>query len=522
MRTVNRVVLNSMSLYVNMAVTLFVTLLGTRFVLQAMGSEEYGAYILVANLVAMFSFLNVAMTVATQRFLSYAIGENNIDKIKEVFYNNVVIHIVIAALLVIFMSVLGFYMINNLLDIPEYLLTDVKLVLLFMITGVVFLVISVPYEGAMNAHEDIVVIASINIIEAVVKLFASIFLLFINDNKMVVYAFLIMLSSVLSFYLKRSYSCRKYEETVFTWHKIKDYKLIKEILKFASWNMVGACSSLAKYQGVAFIINRFFGLVTNAAYGLSQQMNGFLLFFANSTLRPMRPQIVKSEAAGMHNKMVSFAYTTTKFTFLLLALLVIPIYINLPFVLEVWLVDAPQDTIVFCRGFLLLTLIGQLSVGYQLGLESCARINKLQIIVGTMHILPLIAGYLFYQAGYPPVAIVWCLLIEEVLCFFARMIIARIDATMSISQFVKTLFVPCLLSVVLSFTVTYLADSELLAEQSRIARFITTFFINAISLSLLGYYVCMTAAERESIKGIIKSFERKIRHPKSFNKVKMQ
>lgn len=523
MRTVNRVVLNSMSLYINMTATLFVTLLGTRFVLQAMGNVEYGAYILVANLVAMFSFLNVAMSVSTQRFISYAIGENNIEKIKEVFYNNVIIHIVIAVVMAILMSSLGLYIINNLLDIPKYLMGDVKLVLLCMIIGMVFMVLSVPYEGAMNAHEDIVVIAAINIIESFVKLFSSICLLFIDDNKMIVYAFLILLSSMLAFFLKRTYSSKKYEETVFVWHKVKDYKLIKEIIKFASWNIVGASSSLAKYQGVAFLLNRFFGLVTNAAYGLSQQMNGFLLFFANSAVRPMRPQIVKSEAAGMHKKMVAFAYTTTKFTFLLLCILVIPIYINLPFVLELWLVNIPRDTIVFCRGFLILTLIGQLSIGYQLGLESCARINKLQIIVGMMHILPLIAGYLFYRAGYPPVAIMWCLLIEETICFFARMIIARIDADMPISQFVKTLLIPCVLVVFVAFLVTnYIGGLDLIVQQGRIARFVTTFFVNAIFLSLLGYYVGMTAPERENVKGIIKSFETKIRHLRSSKKKDIQ
>lgn len=521
MRTVNRVVLNSVSLYINMTATLFVTLLGTRFVLQAMGNVEYGAYILVANLVAMFSFLNVAMSVSTQRFISYAIGENNIEKIKEVFYNNVIIHIVIAVVLVILMFTLGLYIINNLLDIPANLMQDVKVVLLCMIAGMVFMVLSVPYEGAMNAHEDIVVIAGINIVESFVKLFSSICLLFISDNKMIVYSFLIMLSSMLAFYLKRTYSSKKYEETVFVWHRVKDYKLIKDIIKFASWNIVGASSSLAKYQGVAFLLNRFFGLVTNAAYGLSQQMNGFLLFFANSAVRPMRPQIVKSEAAGMHKQMVAFAYTTTKFTFLLLCMLVIPIYINLPFVLELWLVNIPQDTIVFCRGFLVLTLVGQLSIGYQLGLESCARINKLQIIVGLMHLLPLIAGYFFYRAGYSPVAIMWCLLVEEIFCFFARMIIARIDADMSISQFVKTLLIPCILSVSASLFITiFIAESQLLVEQGRVVRFITTFFVNAISISLLGYHISMTVAERESIKGVIKSFEKKIRRLGSSRKDK--
>ena len=92
MRTANRVAMNSIALYANMVITMGVSLLATRFVLQALGSTEYGAYALIANIVAMFSFINVAMAVATQRYISYAMGTGDVENVKEVFYNNIIIH----------------------------------------------------------------------------------------------------------------------------------------------------------------------------------------------------------------------------------------------------------------------------------------------------------------------------------------------------------------------------------------------------------------------------------------------
>ena len=141
------------------------------------------------------------------------------------------------------------------------------------------------------------------------------------------------------------------------------------------------------------MLNKFFGLVTNAAYGVAQQLNGFLLFFANSSVRPMRPIIIKSEGAGNHEQMIRLTHTVSKVTFLMLSVAIVPLYVNMPYILELWLSEVPDGALHFCRGFLLIVLIGQLSVGLQIALESKGRIKRLQIVVGLMHAVPLFVAY---------------------------------------------------------------------------------------------------------------------------------
>ena len=141
MRTANRVAINSLALYANMLVTMGVSLLATRFVLQALGSTEYGAYALIANIVAMFSFINVAMSVATQRYISYAMGTGDMENVKEVFYNNVLIHICIAAVLAVVIFVAGVPAVECWLKIPPEIRTESLIVLLCMVINVVFLVV---------------------------------------------------------------------------------------------------------------------------------------------------------------------------------------------------------------------------------------------------------------------------------------------------------------------------------------------------------------------------------------------
>ena len=52
----------------------------SRVVLQVLGVEDYGIYNVIGGVVAMFSILYSTMSSASQRFITYALGENNYDK----------------------------------------------------------------------------------------------------------------------------------------------------------------------------------------------------------------------------------------------------------------------------------------------------------------------------------------------------------------------------------------------------------------------------------------------------------
>ena len=109
MNNSGRVILNTGFLYANMLVTLAVQLIAVRLVLQALGPVDYGIYSIIAGLVAMFAFMNVAMSAATQRFLSYTIGIGNLKELKEIFYHSVLLHLLIGIIILILLEIGGNY-----------------------------------------------------------------------------------------------------------------------------------------------------------------------------------------------------------------------------------------------------------------------------------------------------------------------------------------------------------------------------------------------------------------------------
>lgn len=509
MQNVNKVAINSIALYLNMIVTMGATLLGTRFVLKALGDMEYGVYVLVADIVAMFSFLNVSMAAATQRYLSYALGEGKEERLKDIFYNSVMIHMFIALVLLFIFVSLGLPAINTWLDIPETMKGSAVLVLCSMAVSTIFIVLAVPYEGAMNAHEDIFVIAGINVLDALFKFSAALIVLFAPGNRLVLYAVLVMLSSVMVFVLKMSYSRKHYTEAHFKWRMIKDFDLVKDMTGFAGWNLVGTGCSLLRYQGAAILVNKFFGLVANAAYGVSQQLNGFLLFFANSSVRPMRPQIIKSEGAGKHEHMVKLVNTVTRMTFILLCVVILPLYINMPYVLELWLGNVPEGTLYFSRGFLMIVLINQLSIGLQIAVESTGRIKRLQIIVGLMHAMPIFVTSILFVLGYPVFVMMICIIVEEVIALFVRLWIAHRDAGLAAWQYLQKTVLPCILCAVFAFILAAVIP-PVMEGCHPMSVVVASFAAVTISILLSGYYLCLSSWERGKILSILHSVNKKI------------
>lgn len=503
MRVENKVALNSIALYLNMAVSMGVSLLATRFVLDALGRTDYGIYALIANIVAMFSFLNVAMAAATQRYLSYAIGAGSPDQLKRIFYSSQLIHWSIAITLVILLLSGGMMFIEQILNIPSADIGKARIVLFCMVAGIAFTVSAVPYEAAMNAHEDIFVIAGINIAETTLKLVISIAILYVPSHRLVIYSAGITGVSLFAFACKRAFSRRHYDECRQRFHRIQDYSLIKGMTSFAGWNLIGAGTSIARYQGAAILLNLFFGIAANAAYGLAQQVNGFLMFFSNSTVRPLRPQIVKSEGAGKHNTMVILSFSTCRLTFLLLSLMIIPLYINMPFILRVWLTTVPEGTLEFCRLFLLITLISQLSIGLVVALESVGRIKRLQLFVGSMHIVALPVGYLLFKKGMPASSILYCVVIEEIVGTICRTFIARRDAGIPAKSYFLHLALPCLACTLISFALSTWITSGL--EESPLLRLCVSTLLSTVLLCITAYRYCLSAWEKNKIQTLLLS-----------------
>lgn len=452
MKVANKVILNTGALYGRMLITIFISLFATRLVLNMLGAADYGLFNLVSGVIAMLSFLNIAMTISTQRYMSFHLGTKDSHKLKLVFNASVLLHLVLGLAMVLLFEVAGSYLFDHVLNYPADRTMAAKLIFQFMIVSAFFTIISVPYDATLIAQENMVMVAILGVVESLGKLLIAVVLQYTGYDKLIVYGGLMALLTVLILLFKQVYCSMKYEESRIGIRRYFDRQLLKEMFAYAGWNMFGAGSVVARNQGLALLLNVFFGTIVNAAYGIANQVNAQLSYFSVTMLRALNPQIIKSEGSGDRARMLRLSMIASKFSFFLLSFFAIPMLIEMPFVLKCWLKQVPEHTVVMCRLVVIATLINQLSAGIQVAVQSVGKIRKYQVVVSTIVLLNLPIAWLLLKAGCASSTVLVSAIVVEVASGIYRVVAAKRITGLSPLLYIKQVIIRAIAPVLLSAT----------------------------------------------------------------------
>ncbi len=503
----NKVIINTGILYGRMLLTMGVSLYSTRLVLNALGSTDYGIFSLVAGVIAMLAFLNSAMATSTQRYLSFHQAKDDSTLLRKVFTNSLMLHVLIGLIIVIFIEVAGLFLFNGFLNIPSNRIESAKFIYHFMAGSIFFSISVVPFIASLNAHENMIWIAFVSIIEALLKLGVALLLLNSQNDKLLMYGLLTALISLLILISHMIYCLKNYREcTLYKFWKF-DKILIKEMTSFAGWNLFGSLCTLSRVEGFTILLNLFFGTVVNAAYGIANQVAGQLGFFSITMLQALNPQIMKSEGADNRERMLRLSLIASKFSFFLLAVIAIPIIFEMNLILKFWLKNVPEFTIVFCRLILIGTLINQLTIGLQSALQATGKIKFYQIVVGSLILLNLPIAYFLLKLGYPAYsALISYIVIEFFACSFRIYFLKKVGG-LSISDYFDKVIFREVIPVLSSVFICYLITSNFSCSYRFLitAAFSSTIFISSI------YFVGLCEDEKEIINNTFLNLITKIK-----------
>ena len=119
MNNSKRVVINTLAQYGRTVFNMLLSLYTVRIVLATLGSSDYGIYTVIAGVTSMLAFMTNAMVSTTQRFMSYYQGKQDINKMKEVFSNSEILHLVVGVFFVVSLLSLKHFLFNGFLNIPN-------------------------------------------------------------------------------------------------------------------------------------------------------------------------------------------------------------------------------------------------------------------------------------------------------------------------------------------------------------------------------------------------------------------
>lgn len=426
---------NTLFLYFRMFLVMGVTLYMSRIVLEQLGVSDYGIYSLVGGVVALFGFLNSSMSSATQRYLSFDLGKKDEQRLQKTFSVTLTIHIVIALLILLVAETIGLWYVNYKVVLPPDRLFAANFVYQFSVLTALIGIIQVPYDSLIIAHEKMNVYAYISIVEVSLKLGLVFLLIVYGGDKLIAYSALMFLVSLIIRISYQTYCRRNYRASKYKFEYDKIY--FKELIGYSGWNLFGGLASVSRGQGINIVLNLFFGTVVNAAYGLTLQVQSAVNQFVTNFQRAVNPQIIKTYSEGNLERTHKLIIQSSKFSFLLMLLLVAPILFNTDFILNLWLKNPPEYTSVFVQLSLLGVLIDCISGPLIVAVQATGKIKNYQIVIGGLIILTLpVAAVWLYFGGRPAVVFKSVILIN-LLSLSSRLFFLKGLLGLKINKFLK-------------------------------------------------------------------------------------
>lgn len=448
---------NTFLLYTRMLFVMIVSLYISRVLLKALGVEDFGTYNVVGGVTSLFSFLMSAMSISTQRFLSFELGRGNIEEMTKIFATSIAIHFLIGIVFFVLAETIGLYIVCSFLEIPSGRDVAAHFCYQFTILTMIFHIFAVPFTATVITYEKMNIYAIISIVDILLKLGVAFLISIVSLDRLVIYAALMALESfvvllIYLFYCKHHFTICKFYISL-----CSDKYLFKRMLGFTGWNFLGQSAMVVSNQGVNIILNSFAGVVVNAAMGIANQVNSAVMSLVYNFQTAFRPQLTKAYAKGNKDELLSLLYLASKVSFYLVLVVAFPLSLNIDLVLSVWLTSVPQYTSVFCVLILLYSLIESLCGPLFISISATGNIKKYQIMVSTILSLNLFFSYFFLFLGFSLEIVLIVKIIINIVLLLYRMSACRhlvgVDLHLYSLQVLLRLFLMLMLTVVVYFII---------------------------------------------------------------------
>lgn len=496
-----RIAKNTMFLYFRMFLIMGISLYTSRIVLATLGAEDYGLYNVVGGIVTMFSFLNGALGAATSRYITFELGKKDYERLNQIFNVALFTHVFIGLGIIFLAETIGLWLFYEKMIIPDDRMNAAFWVFQISIASTFVSLTQVPYNATIIAHENMKVYAYVGIIDVLLKLFVVYLLVISPFDKLVFYAIMLLLINIGNSMFYRIYCIRQYSESRIKFCKEK--QLYKDMFKFAGSDLIGNLSVLAQGQGLNLLLNIFFGPVVNAARAVAYQVQGNVSRFGRNFMTAVRPQIIKLYAQGEIKEMFKLVYLSSNFSYYLMLLLIIPIYLETDYILSLWLGKYPDHSVSFLRLVFILCLIQTFKTPRTIVLHATGKLFLANVVVGTLLCCAFPLAYIFLKIGGEPESVFWAANITMLLSEFVSVFIVRRYVEYSIPDYLLNVHFRCAIVTGVSLIMPYLMFDRYL--EPSFVRLILTCCLTTISITATVWCIGMNKDMRQKTVTFIKS-----------------
>lgn len=496
-----RIAKNTLLLYIRTLFVMVISLYTSRVVLQALGVDDYGVYQVVGGVVAMFSIISNALSSAISRFITFEIGHGDKDKLRKIFSTSVIIQIGLALIVLVAVEVIAIWFLETQMQIPDGRMDAARWVLQCSLITFCINLISIPYNACIIAHEHMKAFAYVSVLDALLKLGVCFCIMALPSDKLISYAILLTVVALIIRLIYGIYCHKHFEET--RGKIVFDKTIFKEMAGFSGWSFFTNTNHLLNTQGVNMLMNVYFGVTVNAARGIATQVENAVLAFVTNFTTAINPQITKSFAAGETDRTQDLVCRGAKFSYLAMLLLSIPIICETETILNIWLPEVPQYTVIFTQLSLVLGTIDCLGATGFTAVMASGRIKKYALILTPIGFLEFPLTWIFFSLGSSVVWTYYLYIMVKFTVLIVRTYLLKEFVGLKFSMFLQRTLLPAVITTIIAaipaLIIVYLLPVGIL-------RFFVSLFVGVLSAATASFYIGMTKGERTVIKSKIQDF----------------
>lgn len=497
----NRILSNTLALYVRQVVVLLVSLYTVRVVLIELGVEGYGVYSAVAGLVAMGAFLSTSLAQAAQRNFSFALGEGDTEKLNKTFTANLFIFVSIAFLAFLILQTGGRWFVAHHMEFPEGRASTGVVVFTCSSFAFVATILTSPFVASLIAHEDMRIYAYLSVFEALLKLGLVFLLKYSTFDKLETYGFLLMCVAYLNFFAYLLICAKRYVEVQFT-RLYWDVDLVRQVLSFTGWTVFGQMTTMARTHAITVLLNQSFNPTVVAARAISMQVINAVNSFTGSFSTALYPPIIKTYSVGDLEQMYRLVSIGARLTFFLLWIFALPLMLEIEAVFAVWLDEVPPDAVLFARLGFVEALIFSISMPLTAAARAPGKMKAYELILGGIQVAIFFVAWGVISLGYPPSSVFIVAIVANLLMFGIRLYLVNWLTGLPIFPFIRFTVLPVLLIVIVTATPAAFFNS--IVSDSLWGSAFVILICGILSVVAM-YFIGLDKALREKLLSIISS-----------------
>lgn len=495
-----RIAKNTLMLYARTFITLAISLYTTRVVLQTLGETDYGIYNVVGGVVLLFTFISNSTSSAIQRFLNYELGKKDNAEISKVFSMSINAIVLITVAIVALAETLGLWFVHTQLNIPEDRMSVALWTYQISVLTCCVTILRVPHNAAIIAYEKMSYYAYLSIIEAVLKLLLVYFLVLLSWDKLLLYSLLMLFVAILINICYHLY-CRNILAEI-RYKLLWDKGLFRRLISFSGWSIFGSGAEVCNTQGINMMLNVFLSVTVNAASGIATQVSNAIYSFVVNFQVAFKPQIVKLYASGETEAFHKLIFRSSKISYVLLSLIILPVIINCSFILDIWLDEVPRFSSSFVTWTLLYFLIDSMSAPLWMAAQATGDIKQYQIWVSTSLLLNLPLAYVILAIGMSPVWVFVVKFLINIVAHFVRLTYLDRVYCVPFKLFLTAVMFPLLKMTIVAYPIPFVLGGFMNEGWGKL---LVTTLLSVTIIGVSAYFITLNKEERIAMITVMKS-----------------